>query len=315
MEEDLDDQAPPAELAFEARRSPRPAPLDADADASSPESIASDEPASGDEFLSVAPPDARAIEADEALAARAEDHALIRRAQAGDQSAFAALVERHQSRAWRVAKNLVASDEDAQDLAQEAFLRVFKNLASFDFEHGFTTWLYRIVTNLAIDHLRKRRPAVSTARGDDDEADLDLPDPDVERPSQGLEREELAREVRACLEGLAPHFQSVLLLREIEGLPCNVIAEIVGATHVTVRWRLHRGRRLFQEEWERRARLSAAGGALAQEAEAAAAGAAAGNDGAARGPAARERDLRRSADRAANTRARADVHEDQDRPR
>ena len=195
----------------------------------------------------------------EAADARVEDHALIRRAQAGDEAAFADLVRKHQQRAWRVARNLVPSDEDAQDLAQEAFLRVFRNLASFDFEHGFTTWLYRIVTNLAIDHLRKRRPAVRTARGgDEDEPDLDLPDPHVERPSAGLERAELANDVRACLESLAPHFQSVLVLREVEGLPCNEIADIVGATHVTVRWRLHRGRKLFQEEWERRARLAEA---------------------------------------------------------
>jgi DNA-directed RNA polymerase specialized sigma24 family protein len=66
---------------------------------------------------------------------------------------------------------------------------------------------------------------------------------------------ETADEVQECLAALAPHFQSVLVLRELEGLPCTEIAEIVGATHVTVRWRLHRGRKLFQEEWERRQRL------------------------------------------------------------
>jgi RNA polymerase sigma-70 factor (ECF subfamily) len=187
--------------------------------------------------------------------ARAEDHALVRRAQAGDEAAFESLVRRHEQRAWRVARNLVASDEDAHDLAQEAFLRVFRSLSSFDFQHGFTTWLYRIVTNLAIDLLRKRRTAVSTTRSDPDEGDFDLPDATVELPSDGLERNELAQEVRACLSALAPHFQSVLMLREMEGLPCNEIAHIVGATHVTVRWRLHRGRKLFQEEWERRNRL------------------------------------------------------------
>lgn len=190
------------------------------------------------------------------VAARAVDHDLIRRAQTGEELAFQLLVERHQQRAWRVARNMVASDEDAQDLAQEAFLRVFRNLESFDFKHGFTTWLYRIVTNLAIDHLRKRRPTMRTSRVDDDDGEFELADPDAEAPSQGLERTELARQVKACLESLAPHFQSVLVLREIEGLPCSEIAEIVGATNVTVRWRLHRGRKLFQDEWERRARLA-----------------------------------------------------------
>lgn len=197
-----------------------------------------------------------AADDEQALRERAIDHALIRRAQQGEEEAFAELVRRHQQRAWRVARNLVPTEEDAHDLAQEAFLRVFRNLASFDFEHGFTTWLYRIVTNLAIDHLRKRRPAMSTTihSDDDDGAAFDLTDARAPSPSEGVERGELAQEVHAVLGTLAPHFQSVLVLREIEGLACNEIAKIVGATHVTVRWRLHRGRKLFQEEWERRAR-------------------------------------------------------------
>ena len=82
----------------------------------------------------------------------------------------------------------------------------------------------------------------------------------VARSAQA-ELQETAAEVAAVLETLAPHFQSVLNLREIEGLSCPEIAEIVGATHVTVRWRLHRGRKLFQEEWERRARMRSQGAA------------------------------------------------------
>lgn len=188
----------------------------------------------------------------------AEDHALVRRAQSGEEQAFAELVRRHEQRAWRVARNLVPSDEDAQDLAQEGFVRVFKNLANFDFHYPFTTWLYRIVTNLSIDHLRRRRPTASTAALDEESGDWDLVDTNVASPSDGLEQGEVALEVRDVLASLAPHFQSVLVLRELEGLACTEIAKIVGATHVTVRWRLHRGRKLFQEEWERRARVNEA---------------------------------------------------------
>ncbi|MBL8862366.1 MAG: sigma-70 family RNA polymerase sigma factor [Planctomycetes bacterium] len=187
-----------------------------------------------------------------------EDHELVRRAQGGEEAAFASLVRRHEQRAWRVARNLVPSDEDAQDLAQEAFVRVFRNLASFDFQYPFTTWLYRIVTNLAIDHLRRRRPAASTASFEAEDGDWDLADANAAQPSEGLESSEVAAEVRDVMNSLAPHFQSVLVLRELEGLPCTEIAKIVGATHVTVRWRLHRGRKLFQEEWERRQRVAAA---------------------------------------------------------
>jgi RNA polymerase sigma-70 factor, ECF subfamily len=179
------------------------------------------------------------------------DHELIRAAQRGEERAFEELVRRHEERAVRVASALVANREDARDIAQDAFLRVFRNLERFDFEHEFTTWLYRIVTNLAIDHLRKRRPAVSTTAEQEEEADLDLADPEGPAPSASMEQLETAERVRACIDRLAPHFRSVMILRELEGLPCQEIAAIVNTTHVTVRWRLHRGRKLFLEEWER----------------------------------------------------------------
>ena len=191
---------------------------------------------------------------------------LVLLAQRGDEAAFAALVQRHQQRAFRIARNLVPNDEDALDLAQEAFLRVFRHLDRFDPRFPFTTWLHRIVTNLAIDSLRRRRlPLVATGGVEEDEGAppaLDQPDPDAPAPSRRLEAVETAQRVRDCIAALAPHFQTVLVLRELEGMGCAEIAEIVGATHVTVRWRLHRGRKLFQEEWERRERLEQAGGLL-----------------------------------------------------
>jgi RNA polymerase sigma-70 factor (ECF subfamily) len=179
------------------------------------------------------------------------DHDLNRAAQRGEEPAFAERVQRHEERAVRVALALIANREDARDLAQEAFLRVFRNLERFDFQHEFTTWLYRIVTNLAIDLLRKRRSAMSTTAEEEEEADLDLADPEGPAPSAAMETMETGERVRACIERLAPHFRSVMILRELEGLPCTEIARIVGTTHVTVRWRLHRGRKLFLEEWER----------------------------------------------------------------
>ena len=188
------------------------------------------------------------------------DHELVRRAQAGDPAAFAVLVERHQIRALRVARNLIADPEEARDLAQEAFLRVFRSLERFDFEHEFSTWLYRIVTNLAIDYLRRRRLVRSTSQDvDEDPFGPELVDACEPAPDRQMDAQETAQRVRACIASLAPHFQSVLVLRELEGLACTSIARIVGATAVTVRWRLHRGRKLFQEEWERRERMAASG--------------------------------------------------------
>lgn len=186
---------------------------------------------------------------------REEDERLLRLAQGGDEDAFGQLVERHQARAVRVARSMVGSEEDAQDVAQEAFLRVYRGMERFDYQYAFSTWLYRIVTNLCIDLLRKRRRHQSLSVGTDGEAesfDVDLPDPSEALPSDGLIALETAGEVRAVLDGLAPHFRTALVLRELEGLSCKEIADIVGATHVTVRWRLHRGRKLFMDAWKRR---------------------------------------------------------------
>ena len=190
------------------------------------------------------------------------DHERVRAALAGEEKAFEELVRCHQARVFRLLRNLVRSDEDAQDLLQEAFLRVFRSLSSFDFQHPFGTWLTRIATNLAIDHLRRRRPQASGwSGGDEPEVDsvLDAVESREQAPERRLDADETAREVHACLDALAPHFSSVLVLRELEGLPCQTIAPLVGATHVTVRWRLHRGRKLFLEEWERRQRANISG--------------------------------------------------------
>src|SRR3981081_4806720 len=90
-------------------------------------------------------------------AARMDESALIRAAQSGDEHAFEQLVRLYDQSVLRLALNLLRSPEDANDVYQEAFLRVYKNLHSFRFDCSFHTWLYRIVTNIFLDHLRKRK--------------------------------------------------------------------------------------------------------------------------------------------------------------
>jgi RNA polymerase sigma-70 factor (ECF subfamily) len=88
---------------------------------------------------------------------QADEKAVIRAAQEGDQDAFGQLVRAYDKSVLRLAMNLLRSPEDAQDVYQEAFLRVYRNLNSFRFDCSFHTWLYRIVTNLCLDHMRKRK--------------------------------------------------------------------------------------------------------------------------------------------------------------
>ncbi|MBL8896130.1 MAG: sigma-70 family RNA polymerase sigma factor [Planctomycetes bacterium] len=176
----------------------------------------------------------------------ARDADLLLRSQRGEEEAFRELVERYEKRAFFIAFGLLNREEEAWDVAQEAFLRVYRSLDRFDFSRSFYTWFFRIVQNLAIDRLRKiavqkavpldgLEERLAAKRGDDSPA----------------ESEETRQLVRRVIEKLPSSFRAVLVLRDLEGLSCKEIAPVVGASHATVRWRLHRARKLFKEHWER----------------------------------------------------------------
>ncbi len=179
--------------------------------------------------------------------AETTDAELVRAALDGDGDAFDGLVGRYHRRAFWVAYHVVGRVEDARDVVQDAFVRLHRSLHRYDFGRSFYTWFYRIVMNLAIDALRKRRGYPSG--GIDDYVDR-LPTPH-EGASEIAERGELRAVVWAALDRLDAKFKSVLVLRDIHGLSCREIAPILGVTHATVRWRLHRGRQMFRQCWER----------------------------------------------------------------
>lgn len=184
-----------------------------------------------------------------ALAADAtcSDAELVRRALAGQHDPFAALVARYQKRAFWIAFHVTGSVEEARDVVQEAFVRLHRSLARYDFARSFYTWFYRIVMNLAIDALRR----LPSARGRSfEELPVELADTRA-RPGAAplLHREEQAA-VWAVLDQLDSRFRAVLVLRDIHGLSCREIAPILRVSHATARWRLHRGRQLFRDRWE-----------------------------------------------------------------
>jgi RNA polymerase sigma-70 factor (ECF subfamily) len=184
-----------------------------------------------------------------AEAASISDAELVRRTLAGQHDPFAALVARYQKRAFWVAFHVVGRVEDARDVTQEAFVRLFRSLAKYDFSRSFYTWFYRIVMNLAIDSLRKCRSARASSV---DDLLFGMPDAREAHGSELMERDERHSQVWAVLERLDAKFRAVLVLRDIHGLSCREIAPILKVTHATARWRLHRGRRAFREHWERR---------------------------------------------------------------
>ena len=193
------------------------------------------------------------------------DAEIIRECQRGDQKAYAALMEKYQERAFWVAYNMVSNQDEARDVVQEAFIRVFRAINRFDFNMSFYTWLYRIVSNLSIDHLRKlkRRRPVSLDVVEEKSGD----DTGKESPSAGIEESEMKNEVHEVLDELPPHYKAVLVLRDLEGMSCKEIAAVTNTTHPTVRWRLHTARKQFKEKWIRRqnrSMRSAQDGAIAE---------------------------------------------------
>lgn len=182
-----------------------------------------------------------------AAASGVSDAELVRETVGGNTDAFAALVARYQKRAFWVAFHVLGRVEDARDVTQEAFVRLFRSLDKYDYARSFYTWFYRIVMNLAIDLLRKQRSTRATSL---DELNGSVGD----TPADGTDAVDLAEQngqVWQVLGKLDAKFRTVLVLRDIHGMSCREIAPILKVTHATVRWRLHRGRRVFREHWER----------------------------------------------------------------
>lgn len=174
------------------------------------------------------------------------DAELLRATAAGDRDAFRTLVDRYERRAYFAAYHLLGDEEEARDVVQEAFVRVYRSMDKFDERRSFYTWFYRIVTNLAIDHLRHLR-LTKKVSGEDVTENLEGGAP----PSSSAESAETRNRVRRVLDTLPPKFKAVMVLRELHGLSCKEIASILGSTHATVRWRMHRARHLFRDAYER----------------------------------------------------------------
>ena len=179
----------------------------------------------------------------EQLSADAES-ALVARARSGDPGAFGELVLQYQDKVYNMILRLVNYPEDAADATQEVFLTAYRKLATFRRDARFYTWIYRIATNAAFSLLRKR----ATRR--------EVPDPPEiasERPakqenaSARMEQQDRADAVKAALADLDDDHRAVVVLRDVEDLPYDQIAAILGIAEGTVKSRLHRGRAALRE--------------------------------------------------------------------
>lgn len=191
----------------------------------------------------------------------AEERALIERAQAGDREAFEELVHRYDRDVLRIALNILHKPDDARDVYQEAFLKIYKNLPRFRFECSFYTWTYRIVTNVCLDHLRRRssRPEdqapelASNRNGEPIAGDFfdRQQDPeassDPERRMRGLE---IGRRISTALGMLTPRERMVFEMKHYQGLKLRAIGEALGTTEETVKNSLFRATRKLRAQLE-----------------------------------------------------------------
>ena len=183
-----------------------------------------------------------------------EDRGLIAKAQAGDRAAFRSLVERHQRRAFAIALALVRDENDARELVQDAFLRVYNGLGSFQGGSSFFTWLYRIITNLSIDLIRKpgrQLVDIDESRFESDEgAEAEFPllsRVDGSDPADVVRRREIAARLQVALDALPPYHRGVIVMREIEGLSYEEMAQAMGVSKGTIMSRLFHARQKLQK--------------------------------------------------------------------
>ncbi len=181
------------------------------------------------------------------------DKELVARAAAGNKEAYRLLVEKYQKKSFAIAFEVTRSQEDAEDVVQEAFVKAYLSLSNFKGESSFYTWLYRIVYNMAIDlKRRKMRKGGDVVEFDEHKASEDLENRAFleERfagPGEVIARKEQARRLHEVLEGLSGEHRTVILLREVEGMSYDEIAKVLGINKGTVMSRLFYARKRLQK--------------------------------------------------------------------
>lgn len=175
-----------------------------------------------------------------------EELAVIRKVQDGDVNAFEDLVAAYEKNVYNLALRMTGNPEDAEDMAQEAFLKAYNSLSAFRGDSKFSVWLYRIVSNVCLDYLRKKnkRGTVSLSVEDDDGEDTQLDLPDLSQSPEEVLEKKLTREaVQRGLAALPPDARQILLLREVQGLSYDEIGEVLGLEIGTVKSRIFRARK------------------------------------------------------------------------
>ncbi len=172
------------------------------------------------------------------------DKDIIDRVNDGDAEAFEELVRRYEKTVFNIALRMVGDRDDAADMTQEAFIKAYGSLGSFQGNSRFSVWLYRITTNVCLDHLRAkaRKKQVPLGLADDAEQELDIPDM-REMPEEQLMRKLSMQAVQRGLERLAPEHRQILIMRELGGMSYAEISSALSLEEGTVKSRIFRARK------------------------------------------------------------------------
>ena len=178
-----------------------------------------------------------------------EDIQLVARARNGDERAFRALVQKYQRAVFSICLRMARNREEATDLSQESFIKVFGSLDRYNPEYAFSSWLFKITANLCIDHLRKRRIKTSSMDEPVDgekgeiQRQYEAPDP---TPEEAFSRSEKMRKLEAGIAALPEHYRIMLILRHQEDLSYEEIADSLSIPLGTVKARIHRAREMLK---------------------------------------------------------------------
>jgi RNA polymerase sigma-70 factor (ECF subfamily) len=186
--------------------------------------------------------------------AAAADWTLIERFRQGDRAAFDELVVRYSEQVYKLARNLTGHREDAEDAAQQTFVRVYRSLSRFRGASSFSTWLYRVVVNVCTDEMKHRSrravPASSLGGSDPDDIGARVPAEAALSPVNELERSQRDQVVRKAIKSLPEHLRAVIALCDMQGLSYEEAAAVLGMRMGTVKSRLHRARTALRDALE-----------------------------------------------------------------
>ncbi len=173
---------------------------------------------------------------------------LIKSSQSGDIDSFEKLIESHKQRVYGIALKMTKNREDALDASQDALIKVYRSIGKFSFKSSFSTWLYRIVVNCCIDHIKKQKKLVLIRDGDEDGRENVIDRIESEdTPESILEKKIKKQEIKRAFDELEEEFKTVVILRDIEGFSYEEIARINDISLGTVKSRISRGRKKLRE--------------------------------------------------------------------